>query len=231
MRGERTYGKVGRRELSRGDSGSAGRIPRAGISRYDGYGGSEEPDACQLSSVLSGPAFPLELLRVALLAVLQAKRCGEAPLSEPDRAPARCFSEVAECDPVLNRSIGFAQRSTSWAEIRDSAAHCADKDRGGSRQNLHVTIKRDDGNQVPRTRRTRRTDAWARVLFSRAQPSLDFTVFDFLGKAAMSLIASFTSQRTNRIRPRRAHRGNEGGEHAHEEQGRRGSHQRHKIAW
>ena len=56
------------------------------------------------------------------------------------------------------------------------------KDHGGSRQNLNVTIKRDDGTQVPRTRRTRRTDAWARVLFSRAQTSLDFAAFVFLGQ-------------------------------------------------
>jgi|SoiMethySBSTD1v2_1073268.scaffolds.fasta_scaffold109152_2 hypothetical protein len=96
--------------------------PRAGISRYDEYGGSEEPDACQLFSVSSEP--------------------------------------------------GVHARAVS-AEIRDSAANCAYKDHGGSRNYLNVTIKRDDGNQVPRTFRTRRTDAWARVLFSRAQTSLD----------------------------------------------------------
>ena len=51
----RTYGKVGRREPSRGDAGKGDFISRAGISRYDGYGGSEEPDSCQLFSVSSGP--------------------------------------------------------------------------------------------------------------------------------------------------------------------------------
>jgi hypothetical protein len=43
--------------------------------------------------------------------VLQAKRSGEAPLSEPERAPALFFLEVAEFDPVLNPAFGFAQRS------------------------------------------------------------------------------------------------------------------------
>jgi len=59
----------------------------------------------------AGPTFTLELFRVALLAVLQAKGCGEAPLSEPERAPALVFLEVAEFDPVLNPAFGFAQRS------------------------------------------------------------------------------------------------------------------------
>ena len=64
----------------------------------------------------AGPAFTLELFRVALLAVLQAKRCGEAPLSEPERAPALVFVEVAEFDPVLNPAFGFAQRSKCVVE-------------------------------------------------------------------------------------------------------------------
>ena len=42
MHSDWTHGRVGRPETSRGDSGSAIRFPRAGISRYDGYGGSEE---------------------------------------------------------------------------------------------------------------------------------------------------------------------------------------------
>ena len=64
-------------------------------------------------------------------------------------------------------------KTSYWAEIRDSSANCAYNDHDGSRKNLNVTIKRVDGNQVPRTCRTRRTDAWARVLFSRAQTSLE----------------------------------------------------------
>jgi hypothetical protein len=64
----------------------------------------------------AGPTFTLELFRVALLAVLQAKGCGEAPLSEPERAPALVFLEVAEFDPVLNPAFGFAQRSKRVVE-------------------------------------------------------------------------------------------------------------------
>ena len=79
--------------------------------------------------------------------------------------------------------MGASCKTSYWAEIRNAAANCAYKDHDGSRKNLNVTIKRDDGNQVPRTCRTRRTDAWARVLFSRAQTSVDFAAFDLLGKA------------------------------------------------
>jgi len=60
-------------------------------------------------------------------------------------------------------------KTSYWAEIPDSTANCAYKDDDGSRKNLNITIRGDDGNQVPRTCRTRRTDAWARVLFRRAQ--------------------------------------------------------------
>ena len=72
-----------------------------------------------------------------------------------------------------------------WAEIRDSAANGAYKDHGGSRKNLNVTIKKDGGTQVPRTRRTRRTDAWARVP-SAAPKHLSTSprhIVDFLGNA------------------------------------------------
>jgi hypothetical protein len=48
--------------------------------------------------------------------VLQAKRCGEAPLSEPERASALFGLEVAEFDPVLNPAFGFAQRSKRLVE-------------------------------------------------------------------------------------------------------------------
>jgi hypothetical protein len=48
--------------------------------------------------------------------VLQAKRCGEAPLSEPERAPALFFLEVAEFDLVLNPAFSFAQRSERVVE-------------------------------------------------------------------------------------------------------------------
>jgi len=41
----------------------------------------------------AGPAFTLELFRVALLAVLQATSWSEAPLSEAERAPA--LAEIA----------------------------------------------------------------------------------------------------------------------------------------
>ena len=81
-----------------------------------------------------------------------------------------------------------------WAEIRDSAANCAYTDAGGSRKNLNLTIKRDDGNQVPRTRRTRRTDAWARLLFSHPQTSLDFAVTpSTLGKSKRQKLAKSPS--------------------------------------
>jgi hypothetical protein len=48
--------------------------------------------------------------------VLQAKSCGEAPLFEPERAPALFFLGVAEFDPVLNPAFSFAQRSERVVE-------------------------------------------------------------------------------------------------------------------
>ena len=48
--------------------------------------------------------------------MLQAKSCGEAPLSDPERAPGLVFLEVAEFDPVLNPAFGFAQRSKRVVE-------------------------------------------------------------------------------------------------------------------
>jgi len=62
-------------------------------------------------------------------------------------------------------------KTSYWAEVRDAAANCAYKDHDGSR---NVTIKRDDGNQVPRTCRTRRTDAWGASALHPRPTSLDF---------------------------------------------------------
>jgi len=106
-------------------------------------------------------------------------------------ASANCHaanSSLRGLYPQIQCTVRGSCKTSYWAEIPDSTANCAYKDHDGFRKNLNVTIKRDDGNQVPRTRRTRRTDAWARVLFSCAQTSLDLPrhIVDFFGQCRVS---------------------------------------------
>ena len=141
MRGDRHDGKVGRREPLTRET----RAPQVG-----------SPERASVGT--TGTAFTLELLRVALLTVLQATRCGEASLSEPERAPALFF--VTRLQIVRTKTTADLAR------------------------NLNVAINKDDGNQVPRTPSYRRTDAWAQVLFAAPKHLSTWPPHaDFFGKA------------------------------------------------